>query len=274
MLELHRLNNHKVMNFWRLSNSLRFSDFSAGDLVFFLSKDKEHMNRREKGIVGFGRLRYVHLDTVKNVWDTYEQFNGYNTIEEFKEAIIKVSKTKKLPKKISGLYLENVTFFQPIYLSELGVKISSSVESYIYLEDEITDGLLKLAAESKDLWSAFSENSKAIATEEILRELFKAHKKIGSIQSNEKILKRVNKKFPEYLAKGYSLMNDCDNELYRYGEGKIEIVFYHDKYADDKALIGQARLYRYYLNGLKEKGIRISFSLTDHTDTLEYLMNN
>ena len=127
MLELHRLNNHKTMNFWRLSNNINFSDFNVGDLVFFLSKDKEHKNGKEKGIVGFGRMSEISLASVKSMWDKYGVLNGYRSLAEFKEAIIKVSKDKKLPKKISGFYLENVTFFQPIYLSECGMKISTNI---------------------------------------------------------------------------------------------------------------------------------------------------
>ena len=57
LLELHRLNAHRTMNFWRLSAKTGFTDFQKGDLVFFLSKDKAHMRKKEKGIVG------VHLFT-------------------------------------------------------------------------------------------------------------------------------------------------------------------------------------------------------------------
>ena len=59
MLELHRLNNHKAINFWRPSANTAFSDFSQGDLLFFLSKDKEHRKKNEKGVVGFGRLKDI-----------------------------------------------------------------------------------------------------------------------------------------------------------------------------------------------------------------------
>lgn len=59
LLELHRLNNHKTMNFWRSSSNISFSDFGEGDLVFFLSKDKIHQRKREKGIVGFGRVKEI-----------------------------------------------------------------------------------------------------------------------------------------------------------------------------------------------------------------------
>ena len=56
MLEYHRLNASMTMNFWRLSPLLSFTDFKKGDLLFFLSKDKNHMRHKEKGIVGYGSV--------------------------------------------------------------------------------------------------------------------------------------------------------------------------------------------------------------------------
>ena len=113
MLELHRLNRHKTMNFWRLSTNISFSAFHEDDLVFFLSKDKEHRNKDEKGIVGFGRLKKMSVASIKKMWERYGIYNGYQTLDDFKQAILKVAKDKKLPKKISGFYLENVTFSNP-----------------------------------------------------------------------------------------------------------------------------------------------------------------
>ena len=68
MLELHRLNNHKAINFWRPSANTAFSDFREGDLLFFLSKDKEHKKKNEKGIVGFGRLQSISTASPKMMW--------------------------------------------------------------------------------------------------------------------------------------------------------------------------------------------------------------
>ena len=35
MLELHRLNNHRTINFWRPSGNINFTEFGEGDLLFF-----------------------------------------------------------------------------------------------------------------------------------------------------------------------------------------------------------------------------------------------
>ena len=190
MLELHRLNRHKTINFWRISTNTNFSDFMEGDLVFFLSKDKEHRQGNEKGIVGFGRLAHFTSGSIKTMWDRYGVNNGYRTLEEFKEAILRVSKDKRLPKKISGFYLENVTFFQPVYLSECGMQISDRVESYVYLKDEdVVVKLLTLAKDAGDIWS--SDNLKAIRAEELLYALFRTHRKIKDISMNDKAARKA-----------------------------------------------------------------------------------
>ena len=274
MLELHRLNRHKTINFWRISTNTNFSDFMEGDLVFFLSKDKEHRKGNEKGIVGFGRLAYFTLGSIKTMWDRYGVQNGYRTLEEFKEAILKVSKEKKLPKKISGFYLENVTFFQPVYLSECGMNISDRVESYVYLKQEETvTKLLSLAKETGDLWS--SDNQKAIREEELLYALLRTHRMIKDIKTNEKTARKAKKTLQRYQEKDPDLrfMQGSVNELYKADDQKIEIVFYRDKDTDDKLLLGQSVLYRYYLDRYYDSYYRLKFSCSDEDDDIKYLLN-
>lgn len=270
MIDLHRLNNHKTMNFWRLSTNINFSNFSYGDLVFFLSKDKDHMNLKEKGIVGFGRLEKIQVDTVKKIWEKYKDLNGYNSLEEFKEAIIKASKTKELPEEISSLYLENVTFFQPIYLSEVGMNISNNIESYIYLEEEHTSKLLNLAKESVDLWTISEDLNEKINYELDLINLYKVHNEIKDIEVSENELKKIEKKFDSIVSSSkYKYMNNSKTELFKVNNNVVTILMYHDKDSNDKSLIGQARLYRY-----KYKDKKIVFELSDHNTLLEFLMNN
>ena len=276
MLELHRLNGHKTINFWRISTNVNFSDFMEGDLVFFLSKDKEHKKGNEKGIVGFGRLAYFTSGSVKTMWDKYGVNNGYRTLEEFKEAIAKVSKDKKLPKKISGFYLENVTFFQPVYLSECGMQISDRVESYVYLKQEdVVVKLLALAKEAGDIWSSYSDNLKAIRTEELLYALFCTHRKIKDIRTTDKTSRKAKKTLQQYLEKheGYRFLQDSVNELYKADEYNIEIIFYRDKDVDDKLIFGQASLYRYYLNKFSDAYYRLKFSCSDEDDEMKYVLN-
>ena len=276
MLELHRLNSHKTMNFRRLSNNINFSDFTEGDLVFFLSKDKEHRQKNEKGIVGFGRLVRFNIASVKKMWDTYGILNGYRTSDEFKEAIIRVSKDKKLPAKISSFYLENVTFFQPVYLSECGMKISNNIESYIYLKDEETVmKLLKIAHRSGDLWSDIGGNSEAIEKEEILYALFSAHDKIGDINVSDKIYRRSHREIKKYGIEHpeYVYVRDSNNELYKLENRKLDIVLYADKAIDQRMLAGQAAMYRQLIRKYCYSDVKIYFHTTDSNGELEEMMN-
>ncbi len=274
MLELHRLNRHKTINFWRISTNTNFSDFMEGDLVFFLSKDKEHRQGNEKGIVGFGRLAYFTSGSIKTMWDRYGVNNGYRTLEEFKEAILRVSKDKRLPKKISGFYLENVTFFQPVYLSECGMQISDRVESYVYLKDEdVVVKLLTLAKDAGDIWS--SDNLKAIRAEELLYALFRTHRKIKDISMNDKAARKAKKSLQQYTEnnEGYRFVQDSVNELYKADDYNIEIVFYRDKDTDDKLLFGQMALYRYYMNKFCDAYYRLRFNCSDEDDEMKYILN-
>jgi len=272
MLELHRLNNHKTMNFWRLSNNNNFSDFTVDDLVFFLSKDKEHMNQKEKGIVGFGRVKQIHLCSVKQMWETYEDLNGYKTLEEFKDAILAVSKDKKLPKKISSFYLEDVVFFQPVYLSECGLNISRNVESYIYIKpEEVVFRLLDIAKNSKDLWSTFEDED--IEKEYRLYALFLAHKKIGNYDLDKNQIKKITKVLNNIKDNSdYEYVQNSFTELYKVKGKNIEILMYNDKDFDQRLIIGQAKLYKHYLS-IFDPWSAVSFKTSDNKEDLVYILN-
>ena len=275
MLELHRLNNHRTINFWRPSGNINFTEFGEGDLLFFLSKDKEHRKGREKGIVGFGRMVSYSVTTVKTMWERHGVYNGYRDLSEFKEAILKVTKDRKLPNRIAGFLLEDVTFFQPVYLSECGMKISSNVESYIYLKpEEVVVKLLDLAKESKDLWSDLS-NDEIIDREKLLYVLTAAHRRIGDLPDSEKGYKRAQRALKQFREnnEGYEFIRDSRSELYRLGKNSLDIVFYHDKQIDDRMLMGQAQLYRYHLSSLNGRDVAVRFSSSNSDEELDYYMN-
>ena len=276
MLELHRLNNHKTMNFWRLSKNVNFSEFSKGDLVFFLSKDKEHKNKNEKGIVGFGRLVKINVASIKTMWDKYGVLNGYSSLAEFKEAISKVSKDKQLPKKISSFYLENVVFFQPVYLSECGMKISTNVESYIYLKDEnVVCKLLKIAKQANDIWTSLNDNHSAIEKEEIIYALYSAHNRIGDVKTSDAIRRKAHKVLKQYVEEhpSYEFMQNSKNEIYHIDDKEINIILYYDKEIDQRLLIGQAYLYKYYLRLFSNLDLITKFRFVNKNETLSYYLN-
>ncbi len=187
MIEYHRVHGSKTMNFWRLSNSKRFSDFNPGDFLFFLVNTVKRTGANEKGIVGYGHFKKQTSMTVKQMWSTYKNENGYHSQQDFHEAIMKATKNKQLPDKINSIVLENVVFFgAPVYLSEFGISISKQLESYFYLDKEdssVTSQILSRAKETGiDLWTLAindeEEQENYFGDEEIHHMLTKLNKEI------------------------------------------------------------------------------------------------
>lgn len=277
LISNHRLNENKRMNFWRLSSNTNFSDFSHGDLVFFLSKDKMMKSQTgEKGIVGFGRLVSIHKGSPLAMWKKFELLNGYNSYEAFKDTLKKNSKDKLLPKVISSFFLENVIFFQtPIYLSEYGVEISRNVESYTYVEDNIAIKILEKAKDNLDMWSASNGNEEKINNEQIGLALSLAYKKAGPIKIEESKIPKVRK-----------LMAKCieDHPTFRFVKGTITdiyhpynrfltIIFYKDKDTDLRTLIGNAILYRKYIATYYPHPLSIVFKTIDNDEHFDEIVN-
>jgi len=159
MIEFHRIHGNSVMNFWRPTSSKRFTDFFEGDLLFFLAKGTEHGINREKGIIGYGRYTEANMFSFRQMWNRFGTLNGYATANEFKEAILRVSKTKTLSPSFHCLTLCDVVFFQsPVYLSEIGISISASLESYIYLDRDDPRATAKILSQANevgiDVWTA------------------------------------------------------------------------------------------------------------------------
>ena len=269
MLDNHRLNQNKTMNFWRLSSRVNFTDFGIGGLVFFLSKNKEHQNnKKEKGIIGFGRIKDIYVLSPKTMWKKFNKENGYNSYKEFSNAMIKFSKDHKIPKKISSLYLENVSFYQtPIYLSECGISISKNVESYVYIKpDEAVIKLLEYGKNNIDLWSSVDKQIQIIDSEEIGAALALAHAKVKDIKPFKRVASETNKfllNHPEYHLIHTSLTN-----IYKVKDNKLEVVLYQTKKDDIRTIIGQAVLYKKYFKEYYQKEIEIEFITTNNETIL------
>lgn len=277
LLQHHRLNARKTMNFWRISNNISFSDFNEGDLVFFLSKDKEQMLNGEKGVVGYGQLDSIYLNSPKKIWDKFEKENGYNTYEEFKEAIKKVTKNHDLPSKISSLYLKDITFFQnPIYLSECGIEISKNVESYIYISPkEAVIKLLDYGKHNIDLWSSDENVVERIEDQKLEYSIKLAHEKIGDFNLDEKMMKQGNKKMKELIINnpvchfiGNSLLDVC---LVK--EKDVLIVLYYDKNIDKRLLIGHSELYKKYIMQYYRSAYNLYFKTSNGDKSVDELLN-
>ena len=158
MLNSHKLFQRDKVNFWRLSSRLNFSRFDVGDFIFFMSKEKKQNHKGEKAIVGYGRAINFELCSPKLMWDKYRESNGFNNYEDFEKELIKISKNKKLPNKISSIVLEDVTYYQtPVYLSDLGLNITANLESYTYLDLNTSEKLIK---ESQSNYNWFTGENK------------------------------------------------------------------------------------------------------------------
>ena len=277
MLELHRLNNHKSMNFWRLSSKINFKNFSSGDFVFFLSKDKDQQRNKEKGIVGYGKLDDIHLKSFNSMWRCFGIENGYNTKEEFKEAITRVSRDGNIPNPISSLYLKEVSFFQnPIYLSDCGMNISNNIESFIYLDDyNVTLQILKYAKESPDLWFSLGQQESYIDKHLVEFSLNVSQELVGDIKLSDSKVKKGYKDLKDFVIINpeYRFIKESKLSLYKYSDGRLSILLYTDKDIDDRLVLGQALLLKSNFKKIYKDDINIVFKIFGRRSDLEEIIN-
>lgn len=221
MIEFHRINGNKTINFWRPSPSKRFSNFHIGDYLFFYVR---LANRKEKAIVGYGHLAKITSMSFNNMWNTYKEENGYASKEAFKEAIIRLNKDNIVPSKLTGLYLYDVAFFQsPLFLSEIGIHISKRLESYCYLDKEddmATAKVLRYANEvGLDLWTSMisndnSDNFKKDENIYILKQTIIEHALILSNRQNRKAMHLLHDASIKFI-------NNIKYMGYRYDDDKL-----------------------------------------------------
>lgn len=257
MLMFHRLNNHKKINFWRVSTK-SFGNLGQGELVFFISKAKKDRHLSEKGILGFGCVKKFYCTDIKNMWKKFKELNGASSYEGFLE-LYNHYQNKKENIKLSSLFLERVTFFQnAIFLSDLGFKVSRHLESFVYLSDEMS---VKLLSEAKkiglDFWT--NDENYVLDEEELKIFLLAAYRNTNplkySLNDNRSILKAI-KKF-EKENEGYYYFDKEKNSLYKIVNNEITLVFcaQHKKYYNElagkiflmRAFIDENYLYNYKL---------------------------
>jgi len=269
MIEYHRINGNQTMNFWRLSSQRKFTHFYRGDYLFFLAKGSEHKITREKGIVGYGKLDYSKTMTLNQMWKEYEQLNGFGTKEEFKDAVLKISKSKTIPKSMHSLFLKDVIFFKyPLYLSEIGIQVSSNLESYFYLDRQGVSATVKILKKAEeigiDTWQVALDDQ---INKQIFKQDLETHVLsdfINSIFSSQKTPPRLLKRYLENNESDYeyikgskfALFNQATNELifaYESKERQKEDSFY--------GLFGRLIALQEYLLHSKE-GNKIPYEMT------------
>ncbi len=144
ILEFHRYQGNRCINFWRLSLQ-GFERFDVGDFMFFVDKRKNHPVTQEKGIIGFGRATAIRAMSPQFLWNTYETENGFPSKEQFYEALVNAASIHKIPNQIQSIYLEDVTYFKDaVYLSEISSDLVQKLDNGIYLEDKGIDLSLRV----------------------------------------------------------------------------------------------------------------------------------
>ncbi|NTW90756.1 MAG: hypothetical protein HGA35_02320, partial [Erysipelotrichaceae bacterium] len=234
MIEFHRLNGNSTISFWRPSAGKRFTDFNHGDLLFFLAKGTELKQTGEKGIIGYGRFQHSVQHSFRQMWNLYGNLNGYETTEDFKEAILRVSKTKTLPTSLSSLILNEIVFFQaPVYLSEFGMRISNNLESFIYLDKDnpqmTVNILLKANEIGVDAWSSAVSSyapSSSVFDDDLSRHIIQYRLSNIPNLSTEKELKKQSKYLMDLIKKedNYQWLDERKQELIRFNLKGLEIV--------------------------------------------------
>lgn len=276
MIEYHRLNGNRTMNFWRPGYQKNFSDFAEGDLLFFLAKGSERGRRREKGIVGYGKFKKANTLSFKKMWKEYKTLNGFASEDELYDAIIKVSKDKKMPKLMNCLYLEDVVFFQStIYLSEVGVNISNKIESFIYLDKEDPQATSKLLNKAKeggvDMWMAALNNStdssKPFEEEEIKHQISVVYHKINDHFYTDNELRKARKLAREKCShSNYELIKGSKTDCVCYLAEQILIAIpfiFNTKDYNRKLqyLVGHIASYKIRFKALSEYNINLKFEI-------------
>lgn len=184
MIEYHRLHGNRFINFWRPSNARKIADFHHGDLLFFLAKGTEHGPQKEKGLIGYGKLKRILTMPFHQMWNSYKEKNGYASKDKLLHAIQKITKEEALPEAFTCIELEDVVYFQyPIYLSEVHMQVSNSLESYCYLDKEqpsTTTQLLKLAEQiGEDIWtSSYQQDTPSIEEETIWQTIYQIQEQL------------------------------------------------------------------------------------------------
>jgi hypothetical protein len=157
MIEYHRLCGAREMNFWRLSSKKDFTDFRKGDLLFFYARAP---HTRRKGFVGYAHYVSTRKLSLHQMWKKYRTLNGYDSEQLLSEAIHRAAKDRPVPEQMNCLYLNDAVFFMSaVYPSDIGLSISSSLESYCYLDQEDPQATVRILKQAEKraaliLWSA------------------------------------------------------------------------------------------------------------------------
>jgi hypothetical protein len=265
MIEYHRLCGNKEINFWRLTSQKSFSNFHKGDLLFFYTR-VEYLNK--KAFVGYAHFDSIHKLSIQEMWKKYGTINGYDSINKLSEAISKACRDKDMPKKMDCLYLKDVVFFsEPVLPEEVGLELSSKLESYCYIDKNDPDVTIRILqnAELKgiDAWSSIwsKETEEVFKLDEIRQGLCSIYKQIGKYDLTESERKKVIKNVSNFVKENnYEYIIGSQTDVFTIQNGHIIIALpfiylSKNRNARKVSLVGRMALYKYYI---KKEGIPIT----------------
>lgn len=264
MIEYHRLCGNKEINFWRLSSQKNFTNFHSGDLLFFYTKVPFS---NKKAFAGYAHFVFSKRMSIQEMWKKYNTSNGYDSIDKLTEAIQKACRDKELPKKMDCLFLKDVVFFnEPVFPDEVGLDLSSKLESYCYIDKndpEVTVRILRKAEEKGiDLWSAAwsKETEDLFIHDEIRQGLYGISKLLGKTEWTESERKKAIKLMSLFTKeKTFEYIISSQTDVFTNIDGNIIIALpfiYSGRNRNERkvSLIGRMALYKYYI---KKEGIPI-----------------
>ena len=259
MMEYHRLHGNSVINFWKPSIK-SITDFKKGDMLFFLTKGTERGKKREKGILGYGHLRKQQNMGFTQMWNVYKTLSGYPDKESLKQAICKITKQEEVPELLSCMELENVIYFQyPIYLSEIGMKISNNIESFFYIDKEDiqnTGRLLHLASSiGTDMWvnSTVITKEKNMQEDAVLQILENLSRRIEPSFYSEYEESKIRHYIQKLQDANIQSIRNSKTEYWTKCDGKIMILLpcllnFIDAESKMQYSIGHYQLFKVYIN--------------------------
>ena len=276
MIEYHRLCGNRSMNFWRLSARSGFTNFRRGDLLFFYAR-RGHM--RSKALLGYAHYVATEKLSLRQMWNKYGNANGYDSKEQMEEAIRKAARSGKVPEKLNCLYLTDAVYFrEPVIPEEIGITISSQLESYCYLDREdpqVTVRILKQAEKGGiDLWSAAQsfEPENSFRADEVRHQLAVIRAEIGRDGRNGREETRARRLARQRLKEpGWEMIRGSETDCFRMENDVLTIALPFawntmDRDIRMKELMGTVAMYRIKAEAHQLPVSRICFDIISEAE--------
>lgn len=271
MLEYHRLCGSRNISFWRLSARAGFRDFHKGDLLFFYAHG---LHSRKKGLVGYAHYDSLHTMSLKQMWNKYGTLNGYDSLEDMGQAVMRASRDHTIPEKMGCLYLTGVVFFRtPVYPKDVGIEINERLESFTYLDKDDSGITVRILREAEknglDVWSASqsSEPEYIFKEDELRHQLAMIHYELGKESLPSAEAARTRKLMKEQVkTKSFEMIRGSHTDCFRSDGKTLELCFpfvsnTKDRNERIRNLLGKAVWYKIMIRKEKVQSERVKITV-------------